>query len=109
MADALRFYLDQHIYGAVAAGLRHHGIDVLTCQEAGRCGLTDTEQLAFATVEGRVIVTFDPDFLALHNSGIAHEGIAWRPATKYPIGQRIQMLVLLHGVADRAAMRARLE
>ena len=89
MTEALRYYLDQHIYGAVATGLRHHGIDVLTCQEAGRCGLPDTDQLAFSTVEGRVMVTFDSDFLALHNSGIAHEGIAWCPATKYSIGQLI--------------------
>jgi hypothetical protein len=109
VADALRYFLDQHIFGAVSTGLRQHGIDVLTAQEAGRCGLPDTDQLAFATAGGRVMVTFDPDFLALHNNGVPHEGIAWCPATKYSIGQLIQMLVLLHGVADRDAMRGRVE
>ena len=107
MADALRYFLDQHIFGAVSAGLRQHGIDVLTAQEAGRCGLPDTDQLAFATAGGRVMVTFDPDFLALHSSGVPHEGIAWCPATKYRIGFLIQMLMLPHGVSDRDAMKNR--
>ena len=109
MADTLRYYLDQHIFGAVASGLRQRGIDVLTAQQAGRCGLPDTDQLAFATAERRVMVTFDPDFLALHNIGFMHEGIAWCPATKHSIGQLIQLLALLHGVADSAAMRAHVE
>src|SRR5262249_10890798 len=98
-----------HIYGAVASGLRQHGIDVLTAQDAGRCGLPDSDQLAFATAEGRVLVTFDPDYLALHNSGIQHGGIVWCPATKYPLGQLLDMLLLLHGVSDRDRMRNQVE
>ena len=61
MAEQIRYYLDQHVYGAVTHGLRQHAIDVLTAQEAGRCGLPDLDQLAFATAEERVLVTFDPD------------------------------------------------
>jgi hypothetical protein len=55
------------------------------------------------------MVTFDPDYLALHNSGIPHAGIAWCTATKYRIGHLIQLLVLLHAVADRDGMRNRVE
>lgn len=84
--------------GTVAIGLRQHGIDVLTTQEAGRCGLSDADQLAFATAEGRVIVTFDVDFPALHNTGITHAGIAWCRLTKYTSGQLIALLVLVHAV-----------
>ena len=69
MAEPIRFYFDQHVQGAVAAGLRQNGVDVLTAQEAGRCGLSDPDQLAFAAAEGRVMVTFDSDYLALHQSG----------------------------------------
>jgi hypothetical protein len=47
VADPIRSYLDQHIYGAVAHGLRQRGFDVLTAQDAGRCGLPDPDQLAF--------------------------------------------------------------
>ena len=98
MADRIRFFLDQHQSNALAAGLRAPGIDVLTAHEAGRCGLPDADQLAFATAEGRVIVTFDTDFLTLHGAGVSHARIAWCPATKYPVGQLIDTLVLVHGV-----------
>lgn len=109
MAEPIRYYLDQHIPGAVVNGLRQHGIDVLSAQEAGRCGLPDPDQLVFATVQERVMVTFDPDFLALHNAGTPHAGIAWCPATKYRIGRLIQMLILLHGVVDRNEIKNRVE
>jgi hypothetical protein len=85
------------------------GIDVLTAQEAGRCGVPDRDQLAFATTAERVPVTFDSDYLALHRSGVAHAGIAWCPHLKYGIGMLIQLLELLHGVADRDRMRNRVE
>ena len=109
MAGPIQYYLDQHIPGAVVSGLRQHGIDVLSAQEASRCGLTDADQLAFATAQERVMVTFDPDYLALHNAGTSHAGIAWCPATKYRVGFLIQMLILLHGVSDRDEMKNRVE
>lgn len=98
MADPVRYYFDQHVDPAVARGLRRHGIDVLTAQEAGRCGLPDPDQLAFATAERRVMVTFDADYPALHAAGTPHAGIAKTPADKYSIGQLISVLVLLHAV-----------
>jgi hypothetical protein len=71
--------------------------------------LPDADQLAFATVEERVLVTHDPDFLALAAGGFAHAGIAWCHATAYGVGQLVQMLVLLHGVLDRDSMRNHIE
>ena len=70
MADLIRFYADQHYPAAVAAGLRRRGIDILTAQEAGQCGAADPDQLAFASADGRVVLTFDSDFVALHQSGV---------------------------------------
>lgn len=109
MAESLRFYMDQHFPGPVSRGLARRGVDVLTAQDADRCGLPDPEQLAFAAAEGRVTVTFDPDFLALHQSGAEHAGIAWCPARKYGIGELIQALLLLNGVLDGQSMRNHLE
>jgi predicted nuclease of predicted toxin-antitoxin system len=108
MADPIRFYFDQHIPGAVTTGLRQHGVDVLTAQEANRCGASDQDQLAFATADSRVVVTFDTDFLAL-DAGAQHDGIAWCPATKYSIGHLIQALLLVHGVLDSDDMRNHVE
>jgi hypothetical protein len=85
----------------VAHGLRQCGLDVLTAHEAGRAAEPDPDQLAFATVEERVLVTLDPDFLALHQSGIPHAGLVWCHATKYTIGQLIQRLVIF--TASRTA------
>jgi hypothetical protein len=41
----------------VPKALRQRGINVLTAQEAGRCGLADVDQLKFATANERVMVT----------------------------------------------------
>jgi hypothetical protein len=94
VAEPIRYYLDQHISGAVGNGLRLHGIDVMSAQGAGRCGLPDPDQLAFATAQERVMVTFDTDYVVLHNAGTSHAGIAWCPSTKYRLGVLIQMLEL---------------
>ncbi len=109
MAESIRFYFDQHIQGALVQGLRSRGMDVLTAQDAGRCGLPDPDQLAFATAVGRVMVTFDPDYLALHRAGTSHEGIAWCPATKHSIGELVRLLRQLHGLMDRDTMRNHVE
>ncbi len=109
MAEPVRYYFDQHYPSPVAKALRHRGINVLTAQEAGRCGFSDSEQLQFGTANERVIVTFDADYLALHASGVQHAGIAWSPMMKYSIGQLIFMLVLLHAVLDLEDMKNRVE
>jgi Domain of unknown function (DUF5615) len=82
---------------------------VLTAQDAGRCGQSDPDQLAFATAEERVVVTFDADYLALHQSGVQHGGIAWCPQQKHSIGDLINALLLVHGVLDRDSMRNHVE
>jgi hypothetical protein len=104
VAESIRFYFDQHMQGAIVHGLRQRGVDVLTAHDSGRCGRPDSDQLAFATAEGRVMVTFDTDYLALHQAGTPHGGIAWCPATKHSIGGLIRLLLLLHGVMDPDAM-----
>lgn len=104
MTEPIRFFMDQHFPGPASQGLRRHGIDVLTAQEAGRSQAADIDLLAFATAAERVLVSFDPDFLALHQTGVPHAGIAWCPAQKCSIGQLIQALLLLHGALDRDSM-----
>jgi predicted nuclease of predicted toxin-antitoxin system len=104
VVEPIRFYFDQHMQGALVRGLRLRGLDVLTAQDAGRCGLADPDQLAFATADGRVMVTFDTDYLALHQTGTPHNGIIWCPATKHSVGELIRLLRRLHGVMDRDSM-----
>jgi hypothetical protein len=109
LAEPIRYFMDEHYPAPVTRDLRRLGIDVLTAQDAGRGGLPDTDQLAFATAGERVMVTFDIDYLALHQSGIHHAGIAWCREQKYGIGMLIQLLQLLPAVSDRDQMRNRVE
>jgi predicted nuclease of predicted toxin-antitoxin system len=109
VAKPIRFFFDQNISPAVARGLRAQNVDVVTAQEAGRCGLSDPDQLQYATVAGRVLVTFDQDYLVLDAGGVPHAGIAWCSATKYSIGQVINALLLVHFVMSADEMLSHVE
>jgi predicted nuclease of predicted toxin-antitoxin system len=76
----VRLYLDRHIMTRLAVDLRGRGYDVVTTQDAGKDTAPDEEQLAFATAQGRVILTFNiRDFAPLHEAwqaaGRSHAGI----------------------------------
>src|SRR5829696_9927744 len=76
----VRLYFDRHIMARLAVDLRGHGYDVRTTEEAGFDTAPDDEQLAFATAEGRAILTYNiRDFAPLHDacmaSGQPHAGI----------------------------------
>jgi hypothetical protein len=109
VAERIRFYFDQHIPSAVARGLRRREVDVLTAQDADRCGVSDEEQLRFSTQERRVLVTFDADFLNLASKGIEHTGIAFCSATKYSIGELIYTLLLVQDVLQPDDMQDHIE
>jgi hypothetical protein len=109
VAESIRYFFDQHIASAVAHALELRNVDVLTAQAAGRCGLPDPDQLQFAALERRVLVTFDTDYLVLTASGMQHAGIAWCLATKYSVGDLIRMLLLLHGVLSADEMQNHVE
>lgn len=69
-------YADENFERGVVDELRAFGYDVLTVQEAGRCGLDDPTVLANATAEGRVLLTHNRGhFWQLHASVTAHAGI----------------------------------
>ena len=74
-----------------------------------RSGDSDPDQLAFATVEGRVIVTFDQDYLAIHATGIPHTGIVFCHPDAYSLGQLIHQLEIVHGAMTPAEMVDHLE
>ncbi len=89
MTRTIRFHFDENVNGAIARGLRSRGVDVTTTTEAGLRGQTDDVQLAHATAAGRVIVTEDDDYLAIHASGVIHAGICFFDGSRRTIGQVI--------------------
>ena len=87
MADAIRFFFDEHVPNAAAKALRAMGADVLTIVQARRVSLPDDEQVRFATGENRVVVTHDEDYTDLATDfqirGEEFAGIAYSHPTKY--------------------------
>jgi predicted nuclease of predicted toxin-antitoxin system len=64
----VKLYLDEDMSSRVAQALRSKGFDVVSSHEVGNDGLSDEEQLHYATKEGRHLVTYNAkDFLALAN------------------------------------------
>ena len=109
MHELIRFLLDEHIPAAVGVGLNFRGIDALTIQDALRAGLPDSDQLQFATEQGRVLVSFDSDFLKLASEGLHHAGVIWCPATKYSIGELVRRLALVHAILNPDDMQDHIE
>lgn len=108
----VRLFTDEDVYGATAIALRRAGLDAVSTPEAGRLGESDESQLKWASVEGRVLVTFNvAHFANLHDRslklGRQHAGII--VSAQRPIGDLLQRLLKLAGTLDGEAMRDRLE
>lgn len=91
----LRFHLDESVHASLGAGLRRRGLDVTLSAEVGLLGATDAEQLEFATAHGRVLVTYDDDFLRLHSACLQHAGIVYSRQRHRTLGQLILAIMRL--------------
>ncbi|HLF25694.1 MAG TPA: DUF5615 family PIN-like protein [Anaerolineae bacterium] len=100
--------MDEDVPPAVTHGLQLRGIDVLTTKEAGMLGARDEAQLHLATGQGRVLFSQDEDFLALHEQGVSHTGIAYAPQQTF-IGAIVRGLLLIYDVLAAEDMRGRVE
>jgi hypothetical protein len=105
----IRFHLDEHISGHIAAGLRRRNIEVTTAVEVGLTGATDLAHLEFAGSSGRVVVTQDDDFLRLHAPGVTHAGIAYCQQQSMPIGEMLRRVILIHDLLSAEEMAGRVE
>lgn len=105
----VRFQLNEHIPRAVAQALRRRGIDVTTTVEAELLGAPDTEQLRRAHAEGRMMVTHDRDYLALHQQGRSHAGIAYCDQGSRSIGEIVGTLTLIYETYAAEEVAGRVE
>lgn len=109
MPRTIRFHLDEHVDPAIADGLRRRGMDVTTTREAGLLSASDETQLEFARQQGRVIVTFDDDFLYLASQVRGHAGIAYRYQGNANIDKIIRSLELVWELLEASEMLGRVE
>lgn len=105
----IRFHLDEQVPPGVAQGLRRHGVDVTTSQEAELLGIEDEDQLTYAMSQGRVLVTHDHDFTRIHSQGVSHCGICYCHLRKYSIGELLRMLLLVTQCLSEDDMKNHLE
>jgi hypothetical protein len=110
--SAPRLFTDEDIFAAVAPALRKVGLDAVSTPEVGRLGESDEAQLAFASGEGRALVTFNvAHFAALHAAWLAqgrhHAGIV--VSSQRPIGEFLRRLLHLAGTLDAGALQEQLE
>jgi predicted nuclease of predicted toxin-antitoxin system len=88
---SLAILLDEDNSHRVAEGLRQRGIDAISVHEIGRSrrGLSDEDQLAFATQQGRVLITYNrADYQLLdwtwRLERRSHAGILWAAERSIP-------------------------
>lgn len=105
----LRFHLDESVDHAVARGLVLRGVSATTSTESGLLGATDGEQMTYATMGERVLVTHDRDFLRLAAQSTAHAGIAYCPPSQRTIGEIILRLVHLWRTYNADDMKGKIE
>jgi predicted nuclease of predicted toxin-antitoxin system len=99
-----RFLLDEHMPLAIAPQLRRRGIDCVTLRDAGRLGLSDVDHLDWARFEGRIIVSFDEDFLSLSRKVQAHAGVIRCTPRTREVGAIIRGLITF--VSEHSAEEA---
>jgi predicted nuclease of predicted toxin-antitoxin system len=109
MPRTIRFHLDENCDPRIASGLRLHGIDVTTTQEAGLLHAPDEQHLAFANSENRVIITLDADFLRIAASGQEHSGIAFYAMQSQSIGHVVRRVHQIWEVHEPEEMRNRVQ
>jgi predicted nuclease of predicted toxin-antitoxin system len=109
MARTIRFHLDENCGRRIAAGLRLYGIDLTTAAEVGLLHSSDEEQLGYAAMEGRVLVTRDADFLRLDAAGFKHAGIVYCRPDGVSLGELVRWVMLIWELMEPDEMRGHVE
>ena len=113
--SAIRLYFDaDSMQRATVAGLHARGVDAIRAFEAGMADASDDEQLEYATLQGRVLFSYNTsDFQRIHTqyltAGKSHAGIILAPQQRYAIGEQIRHLLRLINARPAEEMRDCLE
>jgi predicted nuclease of predicted toxin-antitoxin system len=92
----IKFYFDESVELAASEQTLASGLDAVSAHSLEALGDKDTTHLARATQMGRVLCTYDADFLRLASTGLGHAGIVYAKPRKISIGGWIRELRSLH-------------
>lgn len=95
MSD-VKFYFDENVEIAVCKQLKKTGIDAVSARELGLLGYPDALHLQKAHELGRVLCTYDTDFIVLASNGTPHSGILFAPERSMLIGHWVRDLHTIH-------------
>lgn len=93
---SVKFYFDENVEIAVCEQLKKAGIDAVSARELGLLSYPDELHLQKAHELGRVLCTYDTDFLVLASEGIDHSGILFAPERSMLIGHWVCDLRAIH-------------
>jgi len=111
----IRLYIDEDAMDQdLVRALRVRGMDVITVLDANMTERSDEEHLEYATVQGRVLYSFNiKDFYHLHSinmtEGKSHAGIILARQQQYSIGEQMQRILRISAERTSAAMKNRIE
>ena len=94
----VKLFFDENVPEAIAAAVRLRGYDATTVKDAERKALSDLDQLRYASLQKRVLFTFNvADFIKLHEefmeTGHCHSGILL--SKQLPVGIVVKRLLQL--------------
>jgi len=108
-------YLDEDAMDDdLVQALRFRGVDVLTATEAGMLHRNDDEQLYWATVNRRVLYSFNvKDFYQLHTrlleQASVHAGIILAPQQRYSVGEQMRGIIKLISTKSAEDIQSQVE
>ena len=101
----MSFYFDENVEIAVSEQLGKAGFDVVSVHSLNIRGEDDLNHLQKAAEMGRVLCTYDSDFLALASEGVEHAGIAFAQSEKTSVGDWVRELRSFMQCQRRAGQR----
>jgi len=94
--NKIKLFLDEDVHAVLSTILQKRGFDVEHAQEVEKKGMSDAEQLAYASQQQRCLMSFNvKDYVLLHNDyvkqGLEHCGII--VSKQLPIGETLRRIL----------------
>jgi hypothetical protein len=105
----IRLCFDESVEVEVAEQMRRRGIDAVTVRDLGWLGDKDINHLQRASETGRILCTYDTDFLRLAAEGIEHSGIVFGFHDRTTYGDWVRGLELICGAMTADDMKNHIE
>lgn len=109
MDSGIRLYIDESVEADVAEQMQQRGIDAVTVRDLGLLGDTDINHLRRASEMGRVLCTYDTDFLRIAAAGADHAGIIFGFHDRTTYGDWVRGLELNCGAMTADEMKNHVE